>query len=53
MPSLPIISGSDAVRALQRLGFIVVRQQGSHNVCFARGPKVVLCKIIVKSKQVL
>ncbi|MEI7866665.1 MAG: type II toxin-antitoxin system HicA family toxin [Candidatus Methylumidiphilus sp.] len=30
MPSLPVISASDAVRALQRLGFIVVRQRGSH-----------------------
>ena len=30
MPSLPIISGSEAIRALQYLGFIVVRQRGSH-----------------------
>jgi len=32
MPKLPIISGADAVRALERLGFIVVRQRGSHIV---------------------
>lgn len=32
MPSLPVISGSEAVRALQRLGFTVVRQRGSHIV---------------------
>jgi predicted RNA binding protein YcfA (HicA-like mRNA interferase family) len=32
MPSLPVISGSETVRALQRLGFIVVRQRGSHIV---------------------
>jgi len=32
MPSLPVISGAEAVRALQRLGFIVVRQRGSHIV---------------------
>ena len=32
MPSLPIISGNDTVRALQRLGFTVVRQRGSHIV---------------------
>lgn len=31
-PSLPIISGAEAIRALQRLGFIVVRQRGSHIV---------------------
>ena len=32
MPSLPVISGGEAVRALQRLGFTVVRQRGSHIV---------------------
>lgn len=32
MPKLPRISGSDAVRALQRLGFQVARQKGSHIV---------------------
>jgi predicted RNA binding protein YcfA (HicA-like mRNA interferase family) len=30
MPKLPIVSGMEAIRALQRLGFIVVRQKGSH-----------------------
>jgi predicted RNA binding protein YcfA (HicA-like mRNA interferase family) len=32
MPSLPRISGAEAVRALERLGFVVVRQRGSHLV---------------------
>ncbi|MEW6238375.1 MAG: type II toxin-antitoxin system HicA family toxin [Candidatus Omnitrophota bacterium] len=32
MPSLPIVSGADAVRALQTLGFAVARQRGSHIV---------------------
>ena len=32
MPKLPIVSGQDAVRALQRLGFEVTRQRGSHIV---------------------
>ncbi len=31
-PSLPHISGSEAIRALQSLGFTVVRQKGSHVV---------------------
>ena len=31
-PSLPVISGNEAIRALQRLGFVVVRQRGSHIV---------------------
>ena len=32
MPKVPIISGSEAVRALQRLGFFVDRQRGSHAI---------------------
>ena len=32
MPSLPVVSGADTVRALERLGFIVLRQRGSHIV---------------------
>jgi len=30
MPKLPRVSGAEAVRALQRLGFEKVRQSGSH-----------------------
>ena len=32
MPKLPIVSGAEAVKALQRLGFFVDRQRGSHVV---------------------
>jgi predicted RNA binding protein YcfA (HicA-like mRNA interferase family) len=32
MPELPHVSGTEAVRALQRLGFEVIRQKGSHIV---------------------
>ena len=32
MPSLPRISGADTIRALQHLGFSIVRQRGSHVV---------------------
>jgi len=32
MPKLPLVSGSKAVKALQRLGFFVDRQRGSHVV---------------------
>jgi len=32
MPKLPKISGPEAVRALERLGFVKVRQTGSHVV---------------------
>jgi len=32
MPSLPRASGPATIRALERLGFVVVRQRGSHVV---------------------
>lgn len=32
MPSLPRVSGAEAIRALERLGFAIVRQRGSHVV---------------------
>ena len=32
MPKLPRVSGAEVVRALERLGFAVVRQRGSHIV---------------------
>lgn len=30
MPKLPRVSGAETVRALERLGFVVLRQRGSH-----------------------
>lgn len=30
MPKLPCVSGAETVRALERLGFVVLRQKGSH-----------------------
>ena len=38
MPKLPRVSGVQAVRALQRLGFQQLRQKGSH-VVMRRGDK--------------
>jgi predicted RNA binding protein YcfA (HicA-like mRNA interferase family) len=32
MPSPPLVSGKEAVRALQRLGFVFIRQKGSHAI---------------------
>jgi predicted RNA binding protein YcfA (HicA-like mRNA interferase family) len=43
MPKLPVVSGVETIRALQRLGFIVIRQKGCVKV-----RKVVLFPIIVK-----
>ncbi len=30
MPRLPVVSGAEAVQALEHLGFRVIRQRGSH-----------------------
>ena len=32
MPKLPRVSGAEALCALQNLGFVIVRQRGSHIV---------------------
>ncbi len=39
MPRLPRISGDEAVRALERLGFKRVRQRGSHVVLKKETPE--------------
>jgi len=36
MPSLPRVSGREVIRALEKLGFVVRRQRGSH-VILRRG----------------
>jgi predicted RNA binding protein YcfA (HicA-like mRNA interferase family) len=36
LPELPHVSGTEAIRALERLGFVVERQRGSH-VMMRRG----------------
>lgn len=30
MPKLPVISGDEAIKAFSKLGYVVVRQKGSH-----------------------
>jgi predicted RNA binding protein YcfA (HicA-like mRNA interferase family) len=42
MPPLPIISGRECVRALERAGFVVVRQRGSHIVLYRDKTMVVV-----------
>ena len=36
--TLPVISGRECVRALQRVGFVIVRQKGSHIVLVREEP---------------
>lgn len=46
MPKLPRVSGADAIRALEKLGFIQVRQRGSH-VVLKRVEKESVCGCVV------
>ena len=39
MPNLPRVSGQEAIRTLERLGFIQVRQRGSHVVLKRQTPE--------------
>jgi predicted RNA binding protein YcfA (HicA-like mRNA interferase family) len=32
MPKLPVLSGADVIKVLERLGFVQLRQRGSHVV---------------------
>lgn len=38
MPNLPGVSGRKAIKALERLGFVFIRQKGSH-VIMRRGDR--------------
>lgn len=51
MPKLPRVSGAQTVRALERLGFVQVRQRGSHVVLKRAGPgKVTGCVVPLHSE---
>jgi predicted RNA binding protein YcfA (HicA-like mRNA interferase family) len=54
MPKLPRVSGAEAVRVLERLGFVQVRQRGSHVVMKRIGPeKVTACVVPLHSELAL
>ena len=42
MPKFPGLSGAEIVRALEKLGFVVARQSGSHIVMKRDGPGCVV-----------
>lgn len=51
MPRLPRISGAEAVRVLEQLGFTEVRQRGSHVVLRRAGPdRVTGCVVPLHSE---
>lgn len=42
MPSLPVISGAQAVKAFLQAGWVVDRQKGSHVIMLKKGSMVSL-----------
>lgn len=52
MPKPPIVSGAQAVKALQRLGFQVDRQRGSHVVMKRTTPEGARGCVILMHREV-
>ena len=52
MAKLPIVSGAEAVKALERLGFFVDRQRGSHVVVKKVTPQGELGCVIPMHREV-
>ena len=50
MSHLPVISGRECVRALERGGFHIVRQEGSHIVLRRENP---FCQVVVPDHRTL
>ncbi len=50
MSHLPVVSGKDSVRALERVGFPVIRQVGSHIVLRRDDP---FCQVVVPEHRTL
>ncbi|MFZ4592360.1 MAG: type II toxin-antitoxin system HicA family toxin [Ignavibacteria bacterium] len=50
MSRLPVISGKDCIKALERLGFIIKRQEGSHIVMRKDNP---FCQLVVPNHKTL
>lgn len=51
MPRLPRISGQEVIRALERLGFVQVRQKGSHVALRKQTPEGVFGCTVPLSRQ--
>ncbi len=39
MSKLPVVSGSECIKALEQIGFTIVRQRGSHIILVRENPK--------------
>lgn len=52
MSKLPVVSGKDLVQALEKEGFQVVRQKGSHIVLQKRNPQEVITTVVPNHSEI-
>ncbi len=50
MSKLPIISGNDCIKALQKIGFVIFRQRGSHITMIRDDPK---CQVTIPNHKTI
>ena len=51
MPKLPRVSGQETIRALERLGFVQIRQRGSHIVLKKQTPEGAIGCVVPLHRQ--
>ncbi len=52
MPKVPQVSGQEAVKALQKLGFVIDRQKGSHLILKKLSPDGTLGCVIPMHREI-
>lgn len=52
MPKVPLVSGQEAVKALQKLGFVIDRQKGSHLILKKQSPDGTLGCVIPMHREI-
>lgn len=51
MPSIPVISGDEMVKIIEKCGFTLSRQKGSHQVYIKQLPNTRLITVIPRHKE--
>ena len=52
MKKLPRLSGKEVIKALSKVGFVVVRQKGSHVIIKKHTPEVVIVTVVPNHKEI-
>lgn len=51
MSKLPVVSGAECVKALEKIGFVVNRQRRSHTILVRQEPKTTVTVHLARSLQ--